>query len=777
MRKKITRYFAYVTLIASVAVGVWLQSLYFQLPNAETLRDVQLQVPLRIFTSDHKLIAEYGEKRRQPVAIDEVPQQLLNAFIATEDKRFYEHSGVDFRGLMRAVVHLIKSGHKGQGGSTITMQVARNFFLSRAKTYSRKLNEILLALKIERELTKAEILELYVNKVFLGYRAYGVAAAAEVYYGKELSELTLAESAMIAGLPKAPSAINPISNPKAAKARRSHVLQRMLDGGYITYEEWLQADAEPLQASYHGTTVEVRAPYVGEMVRQQLIEQFGEDAYTMGLQVFTTIQADLQAAAYQQLRKGLLDYDQRHGLRKPRHLGEPTEWLAELAKLPNYGSLVPAVVTEVEDKSITVLGKNQELHTITWENLRWARKDLGKLRVSYYPKTAHDIVGVGDRVYIYPTTTGAWRLGQVPEVEGAIVSVSPRNGDILALVGGFDFVKSKFNRAVQAELQPGSSFKPFIYTAALANGYTPASIFNDAPIVFEDPAEEALWRPENSNRQFSGPTSLRTALIRSRNLVSIRLLRAIGLDTAIEYVTRFGFAKERMPHGLSLALGTASVAPLDMARGYAILANGGYGVDTHVIKRIEDSNGKVLLASKALSACARDCGPDEQAAPQVIDARDAYIMNTLLQDAIQRGTGRGAKSIGRTDIAGKTGTTNDQYDAWFTGFNGDAATVVWVGYDNPRSLGEYAAKAALPIWRDYTKSALKGKPLNKMAPPPGVVTVKIDPKTGFLAGSGQTGAVFEVFRVEDVPKRQATATIESSPTEPLPAKAIPEHIF
>jgi len=807
--------------LALAGAYVWLSP---QLPDTESLRDVQLQVPLRIYSREGKLIAEYGEKRRTPVAFDEAPPRVVQAFLAAEDDRFFEHPGVDYQGLIRAAVHLLRTGEKGQGGSTITMQVARNFFLSAEKTYVRKLSEIFLALKIERELTKEQILELYLNKIYLGNRAYGVRAAAQVYYGKTLDELTLPEVAMIAGLPKAPSRYNPLADPTRALARRNYVLGRMHELGFITTDEYLAAMDAPVTARYHGQPVEVEAPYVAEMVRARMVERFGPDAYTAGYRVVTTVDATLQQAANQALREGLLAYDRRHGYRGPeRQVGatelEDGEARARLLEdTPVVGGLLPALVLEVQEQEARVEIRGVGQAILGWEALKWARPYIDENRRGPEPKQAADVLAPGDVVRVRPGgEDGTWELTQVPEVAGALVSLSPRDGAIRALVGGFDYYQSKFNRATQAHRQPGSSFKPFIYSAALENGFTPASLINDAPVVFEDPSLEATWRPENYSGRFYGPTRLREALVHSRNLVSIRLLRAIGIDAAVEHAARFGFDPGALPRNLSLALGSGSLTPLELARGYAVFANGGYRVEPYFIARIEDDAGKVLHRANPAIACP-DCEPSPGAAqpapaaaglqpvdtaqpgepdadlqpadgaavaeapryaPRVIPAQNAYLMQSMMRDVIRRGTGRRALQLGRSDLAGKTGTTNDQRDAWFSGFNLELVTTAWVGFDKLKPLGarETGGRAALPVWMEFMAAALEGIPERTMEQPAGMVTVRIDAATGLLAGADSREAVFETFRSDRVPKRVAEAgPVPGSPAEGGTPTA-PEQIF
>ncbi|NIR28554.1 MAG: penicillin-binding protein 1A [Gammaproteobacteria bacterium] len=758
-----------------------------RLPSIESLKDVQLQVPLRVYTRDERLIAEFGEKRRRPVQLAEVPDTMIKAVLAAEDEHFYQHPGVDVEGLARAVWYLVRTGEKGPGGSTITMQVARNFFLGREKTYLRKLNEILLALKIERGLSKDEILELYLNKIFLGQRAYGVAAAAQVYYGAKLNDLTLPEVAMIAGLPKAPSRFNPIANPTRAVERRGYVLGRMHELEFIDDESYRAAVNAPVTARLHALSVEVEAPYVAEMVRAEMEAREGAEAYTRGLRVHTTIDSRLQRLANQALRVGLVDYDRRHGYRGPvaqvtlPENPEDTAALdALLAEHRVIGGLVPAIVLAVSEKQATVYGRGGvgEI-TLPWEALSWARPHISENRLGPEPKAAGDILAPGEVVHI-ERRADKWLLAQLPEVEGALVALDPDEGSIRALTGGFDFRHSKFNRAVQAERQPGSSFKPFIYSAALERGFTAASFINDAPVVFDDPGLEATWRPENYSGRFFGPTRLREALFKSRNLVSIRLLRSVGIDFAVDYLRRFGFDPGRLPHNLSLALGSGTVTPVELARGYAVFANGGYRVDPYFIERVEEGEELVTLRAQPVRVCWSCAGALHRVSagggraehgprtfrtpPRVLTRQNAWLMNSFLRDVIKRGTGRRARQLGRSDLAGKTGTTNDQRDAWFSGFNPSLVATAWVGFDKLQPLGrrETGARAALPIWMEFMRGALQGVPKQHLEQPEGLVTVRIDPETGALASAGDPDAIFETFRVDHVPRRLAEAPAQSS---------------
>ncbi len=752
-----------------------------ELPSVTHLRDVRLQVPLRIFSRDHRLIAEFGEKRRVPLSYGEIPDQMVMAFLAAEDDRFFQHPGVDYKGILRAAVRLLQSGHRRQGGSTITMQVARNFFLTPEKTYIRKLKEIFLAFRIEGELEKQDIFALYLNKIYLGHRAYGVGAAAQVYYGKQVGALTLPEIAMIAGLPKAPSSNNPLANPQRAIERRNYVLGRMAKLGFITQAEYSAAIKEPITASLHVPKPEVEAPYFAEMVRADLVERFGNDAYTQGYQVYTTLDSRLQKAANEALRKALIAYDRRHGFRGvTQHLdlteaATEQEWDEYLKDKKQIGGLWAGLVTALSERSATIyLGGGKEVE-IGWDGLKWARPYINENRRGPAPKEAGDILVVGDLIRLQNRGTEQepeWQLAQIPAVEGALVAVDPDSGALLAVVGGFDFYNSKFNRAIQARRQPGSGFKAFIYSAALDEGYTAASLINDAPVVFDAPGLESAWRPENYSGKFFGPTRLRFALTKSRNLVSIRLLRAIGVDRALEQAEKFGFDPHELPHDLSLALGSGAVTPLQMAMGYSVLANGGYRVKPYFIEHIEDGRHNIVFKATPLRVC-NDCllekgdgvtdseleGPPQHVAPRVISPENHYLMNSMMQDVIKQGTGRKARVLGRNDLAGKTGTSNEQRDAWFNGFHPDLVAIVWVGFDSSKPLGrgEVGGKAALPAWIDFMRVALKDVPERPLQMPPGMVTVRIDPHTGRRAGADQQDAIFEVFRAANAPEEQATS--------------------
>jgi len=775
-------------LFGAVLLTVAIATIYYllapNLPDTESLKETQFQVPLRIFSAEELLIAEFGEKRRTPVQYNEIPPYLIQAILASEDDRFFEHPGVDYHGILRAVYSLATTGVKAQGGSTITMQVARNFFLSREKTYLRKLNEIILALQIEQKLTKEEILTLYLNKIYLGNRAYGVGAAAKVYYGKPLAELTLPQFAMIAGLPKAPSKFNPIANPERAQLRRDYVLRRMWQVGHISQQDYQTSIQAPITASYHNRNVEVYAPYIAEMVRTQLIEQYGDDAYNMGLNVYTTIRAKHQSAANTALQSALLAYDKRHGYRGAQNNTAIKEGMkAEdfeqmLSRFDRIGPLHPGIVISIEEKLAQIHVKDHETIELSLASLVWARKQLGTNRRGKAVTDVTDILSLGDIIQLHQDAKGSWQLAQLPEAEGALIAVSPFDGSVTALNGGFEYFQNKFNRVTQSRRQPGSGFKPFIYSAALDKGYTAASVINDAPVVFDNPSDENVWRPENYSGKFFGPTRLRVALTKSRNLVSIRILRDITANYVIGYAKKFGFDTTQMPKSLSLALGSGSAAPWDMARAYSSLANGGYRVEPYIIQRIENADGEIIMQANPLTVCETCVVNDTvtqadsevlalKPAERIMTAQNNFIMNSLLRDVVRYGTGRKAMSLGRHDLAGKTGTTNDQIDAWFNGFHPELVAISWVGFDAPKTLGRYetGGRAALPMWIDFMKVALDDVPEEPLHQPVDMVTVQIDPDTGLLAGPDTQKTISETFREQYVPTEISPPThIELEPS-------------
>jgi len=824
------------------------------LPPIDDLEDTQYQVPLRVYDQNEILLAEFGEHRRIPVEFDKIPRYLIDAVVAVEDDQFWRHVGVDFYALLAATYEVATTGRKTRGGSTITMQVARNFYLSPEQTYIRKFNEILLALKIESELSKEKIMELYLNKIFLGHRAYGISAASQVYYDKQLEDLTLAQAAMIAGLPKAPSKYNPISNPERALIRRNYILGRMRILKFIDEEALDLALNEPITAELHKTRTFADAQYVSELVRAELFEQYGEEIYKAGLKVYTSIDGEMQSVANRAMCRSLLDYSRRHGYR-----GVVAKIpLAEIREDPfdedliidnRVGGLRKGLVIAVNEAaaiagatddqgepkmnpaSATVLISNYEQIDLPFVGgIDWAARFIDEDNQGPKPEKVADVLSPGDVIWLEQRDS-QWLLADIPRIEGALVSIDPSHGGILAMVGGFDYFKNKFNRATQARRQPGSNFKPFIYSAALEKGFTAASIINDAPVVFDDDSLEATWRPENYSGKFYGPTRLREALVKSRNLVSIRVLRSIGLRYATKYIQRFGFEREQMPYDLSLALGSASFSPLQMARGYAVFSNGGYLIEPYLINRVELGNGDVVFQNQPPTVCqgceAEDLAalveaeaqavaqqeaevkpteaqqvteeppvvpaaetavlsteeqlaaseldapldendeaatifkvvetaPEPRYAPRVISAPNAFIMRSIMREVVQRGTAVRAKALGRKDIAGKTGTTNDQIDAWFSGFNDQVVTTTWVGFDNQRKMGrrETGGRAALPMWIEFMKVALDGRPENLQEQPQGLVTIRIDAETGDRADLETRKSLFEVFREENAPKEQ-----------------------
>jgi penicillin-binding protein 1A len=732
---------------AGLVLGYALVVAQPNLPSLEALTDYRPKVPLRVYTADHVLIGEFGEERRSVVRIQDVPDYLKKAVLAIEDARFYDHGGVDLTGILRAGTVALTNGHASQGASTITMQVARNFFLSSEKTYTRKIYEMLLAYKIERALTKDQILEVYMNQIYLGQRAYGFASAARVYFGKDLKDITLAEAAMLAGLPKAPSAYNPVVNPKRAKVRQQYILERMLELHYITQQQYEDAAKQPLVVKGAGREFSVHAEYVAEMVRQMMYTQYREEAYTLGLNVVTTIDSADQDAAYRAVRKGLMDYEHRHGYRGPEaYIDLPTdpddrEQAIDdaLVDHPDNGEIVAAVVTEASPKQVKASFIDGNVAVVEGNDLRFVASALSTRA------QPNQRIRPGAIVRLMKNDDNTWVITQLPQVEGAFVSIVPQDGAIRALVGGFDFNKNKFNHVTQAWRQPGSSFKPFIYSASLEKGLSPATIINDAPLYFSA-AETGgqAWEPKNYGGGFDGPMPMRTALMKSKNLVSIRILNNIGPKYAQGYVTKFGFDASRQPAYLPMALGAGQVTPLQMATGYSVFANGGYRVNPYLIADITDPRGAVVSHPQPLVAA--------DTAPLAITPRNAYVMNSLLQSVAQRGTGARTNQLKRTDLAGKTGTTNDSHDAWFAGYQHSLVAIAWIGYDSPRSLGdkETGGGLALPVWMDYMSRALRDVPEYKSTMPPDVVSLggelyfdDMTPGHGFVATIGVSQAVPE----------------------------------
>lgn len=712
------------------------------LPSTDEILKTELKIPLRVFSSNGQLIAEYGDERRKPTELDELPASLINAILASEDDNFFDHVGIDFSGIIRAMLTNYRSGTSQQGASTITMQVARNYFLSSEKTYVRKLREIMLSFKLESTISKEDILKLYVNKIFLGHRAYGFGAAAEVYYGKTPAELSLSEQATLAGLPKAPSRDNPITNPKRAENRRNYVLSRLNTKGWLDDEQHQAAKAEPVSASKHNRNIEVSAPYVAEMVRASLIETYGEQVYWQGWEVHTTIDANAQNAANKALRKGLLAYDRRHGFRGPIEniaIDNQELTLKTLQKIPYSGDIIPAAVLQTSQKSATLLNRDGQTLSLALKNASWAKKQISTAQVGREPKNLSKLLKVGDVVYIKQTGKTAeqndepiWELSQLPQVQGAVVSLEPKTGQVIALTGGFDYYFNKYNRATQAKRQPGSGIKPFVYAAALERGYSPSTLISGAPVVVEEPAQGTVWRPQNYSGKFYGPTTIRSALARSLNTVSVRLLRSIGLEYTRNYIHQFGLDQNRLPKSLSLALGAGHVTPLEVATAYAALANTGYKTHPYFIKSITSRQGETLYTHPKNQLC-DTCDAENSStkiSPRIMSAEDNFLIVNMMQDVVKYGTAKKANVLERNDLAGKTGTTNDYVDAWFSGFTPSIATTVWVGFDRPQTMGraESGGRAALPIWIDFMQTALQSRPEKSYAIPSGIAR-NLDPVT------------------------------------------------
>jgi len=774
------------TLIFGSAVAITGAQEYLDpdLPDVAALRDIRLQVPLRIYSRDGRLLGRFGETRRIPLSYEEIPQPLIQAVLAAEDDGFFRHSGVDYPGLIRAIVRHLISGTKSEGGSTITMQLTRGIFLSPEKSYRRKLLEIFLTLRIEQQFSKQEILTLYLNKSFLGQNAYGVGAAAEVYFGKNVEQLTVPEMALIAGTFRLPSRDNPVANAEFAKQRRSYVLRRMREKSFIGQGEYEAALVAPVESKLHGPAIELEAPYVAEMVRVELLNRIGPQAFTDGYVAFTSVDSRLQRAAVDALRSGLIDYDQRHGYRGPiarRPLaGDAVEkdWLQALDDFSSRGGLLPAIVVAVGDRDATVFSRDHGRQKLSLENMKWARPSLADDSLGKVIDRPSDVLQAGDVVYIAQDVAGAWHLLQAPVVQGAFVAMDPQDGAISALVGGFDFYASNFNRAVQAKRQPGSSFKPLLYSAAIEHGFTPATIVNDAPFVSEDPSLEGTWKPKNNNGVNRGPTRLREALYRSLNNVSVRVMDTIGPAYASEYIQRFGLTPEELPQIPSLALGTTQVSPMRMAGAYSVFANGGYLVEPYFIDRVEDPAGQIVYATKPKYACT-ECGESaslnaesqgdatipqsttrQLSAPATISRQNVYVVTDMMADVIRRGTAVRAQSLKRSDLAGKTGTTNDGRDTWFCGFNADLVGVAWVGFDQERPLGrgEEGSRTALPIWIKFMGEALQGQPEHRLPAPPGLVNMRISATTGKPARPGDADAIFETFIAGHVPESDPSDT-------------------
>ena len=747
-----------------------------KLPDEERIKSIELQIPLKIYSSDKKLIGEFGEKRRTALKFEEIPEHYVNAVLAAEDDDFFSHSGVSYTGLIRSVYRLILSGRIQGGGSTITMQVAGNYLTSRDVSLFRKVKDIFLAYRLEETYTKEEIFEFYVNRIFFGNRAYGIAAASEVYYGMPLEQLNLAQWAMIAALPKAPSSINPLVNPARAQIRRNWILNRMLDLGYIHPEQFKLAKNAPLTANYFGLVSEVKAPYVAEEIRRYMIQEYGLRAYSEGLEVYTTINSKFQNSATNAVEKGLESYDRRHGFRKPENIANlfPVNFF-DLSKEEQLLDIEDILISDSIDsneenelslvfQSLEAYAQNQDrflavvinaegllrcltkdgkILDVLWsDKLSWARPYINENRRGTKPRGFSDILTEGDIVWLKRDyVTKSISLTQIPEAQSALISLDPHNGSILALVGGYDFFLSKFNRVEQASPLLGSNFKPFLYAAAFSEGFTPASLINDAPIIFEDNALEEKWKPRNASGKFYGPTRLREGLLESRNLVSVRLLREIGVEKVRKYAERFGFDKQRLPSDLSLSLGTASHNPMTNAAAYAVFANGGKRIKPYMIERIIGRSGEVLYEHK------------KEEPKQVIDSRVAFLINDILKEAATRGTARKISELNRKDFAGKTGTTNNAESTWFTGYNEEIVSSVWMGFDQPKSLGdrEFGSSTALPIWMNYKKDIIDLIPITNSLPPKGLSIVKIDKKSGKIANDQSKNPIFEYFLEENLP--------------------------
>jgi len=792
--------FSLALLAGAIGIGAIWVLIVPTLPDVEALRDVRLQVPLRVFSQEGELIAEIGEQRRSPVVLEDVPETLRLAFLAAEDDRFYSHPGIDWRGTLRGALLYAQSLGRGRvpGGSTITQQVARRFFLSTEYSVIRKLREMLLAIKIEREMSKDEIFELYLNKEFLGHRSYGIAAAAQVYYGRELDELSIAQMAQLAALPKAPSRDNPVSGPRQAMIRRNWVIDRMLKLGYISEEQHREARAEPNTATLHGPTVELNAPWIAEMARQELIDRFGsEEAYSGGYQVHTTLRADMQRAADQSVRDGLQAYDRRHGWRgaeaqiEQKLLGDREQVIQKLSDFRQIADLEPAVVVNVTDSEAGLLLRDGSETSIALEDVSWARPFLSLNALGPAPTVVTDVLQAGDIVRVRPKEDNGWQLAQIPKAEAALVAMEADTGAVLAMVGGLDFSRNQFNRVTQSRRQPGSSFKPFIYAAALDHGYTPASLVNDAPVVIDDPSLERAWRPTNFGERFYGPTRLREAMIHSRNLVSVRLLMDIGLNYARDYISDFGFDRADLPNGPSMALGSASLTPLSVTTAYTAFTNGGFAVAPEFIYKVTDGFGETVYEPEWTRICPEcpeplpmqeavespedtpdgprriELGEDPATddlqefvgprippvAPRVISAQTSWLIHSMLSDVVSQGTGRRALALGRQDLAGKTGTTNDLRDTWFVGFGGGIVATVWLGMDDNESLGrqEQGGRTALPLWVDFMATALEGRPEVVPELPVGLARAMINPDTGLRARPDTSGAIPEWFHADNLP--------------------------
>ncbi|MHB8254645.1 MAG: penicillin-binding protein 1A [Acidiferrobacter sp.] len=766
-----------------LAVGVTALVIAPTLPSVHNIMKKRLKAPLQVLTRHGQLIAEFGDEERMPVTLKEVPATLIDAVLAAEDKSFYTNPGIDLLGIARAAWIDLLTGRKAQGASTITMQVARNYFLSPHKTFTRKIKEVLLAFKIARTLSKKQILQLYLNKIFLGNHAYGFEAAAHIYYGKTLKKLTLPQVAMLAGLPQAPSLDNPIDHPKNARARRHYVLSRLLALGYINSSEYAAADASPVATRAHMIHYHVHAPYVAEMVREYMVKHFGKKiTYEGGYRVYTTLGASEQIAADKSVRDGLLAYNRRHGYYGPTALVPINSQTSQhrlnrdLRHYTTVGGLVPAIVLAVGHHSIQAYDLDRHQVRVGWAGLSWAAPFINVNAEGPAPRQASDILAVGDVIYLQHVGPQNWALAEIPRPYAALVSLRPSDGSVAALVGGFDFYHDNFNCVTQAHRQPGSSFKPFVYSAAIAKGYTAASLFSGAPIVALSGAHGELWRPHNYSDHFRGLTRMRVGLAQSINLVSIRILRAVGIPYAVHYAERFGFTSAELPHSLSLVLGSATLTPLEMARGYTVFANGGFRIRPYFIRKIVDETGKVVWQAQPITVPPALGAPESASANpryavQAISPQNAFIMTSMMQSVIRSGTGQLALSLKRIDLAGKTGTSNHERNAWFSGFSPYLETTTWVGFPVPKSLGgfEVGAHAALPIWVQYMGSVLAGRPDTPFARPKGIVTATINRHTGQICSRTNPAAMREYFIKGTVPGKTAEG---QGPPVPLPPQNV-----
>jgi penicillin-binding protein 1A len=770
-----------------------------EIPTAAELREVKSQLPLQVLSRDGKLIAQFGEQRRIPVTYDEIPQVVIDAFLAAEDDRFFEHPGVDWQGLVRAALSNMTAGGVREGGGTITMQLARNTVLTSERTLRRKLKEMFLARRLEHEFSKKEILTLYLNRIFLGQRAYGVGAAAAVYFNKPVGALTLPEAALIAGLPRSPSRDNPVTSVERARERRAYVLRRMLETHKIDAAQHDSAMEAPIEPRLYGLAIELDAPYVAEMARAEMVRRYGAGALVDGYRVYTTVDSNLQAAADVAARRAILEYDRRHGYRGPvetldaAQRADPLQVAGVFARHPRRGPLVPAVVKSASDAAAVVVLRDLTTVEIPFDEIKWARPALPDDRLGPVPKRASDVLSPGQVIYVVPRDQGGFALAQMPAVAGALVALDPNDGSIVALTGGFDFEDSKYNRALQARRQPGSAFKPFLYSAALERGFTPATLVNDSPIVVEGGEAQEEWRPQNITKRFYGPTPMREGLVRSRNLVSIRLLRGIGIGYAAQHIGAFGFGPEALPANLTLALGTGQVTPLEMARGFAVFANSGYRVEPGFVSRVTTADGRELPIEAPRRACPvcslsdesdvdpanPDVVPEDRRAARAISAANAYVMTDMMADVIQRGTAQLAKSLNRRDLAGKTGTTSDRRDAWFVGFNADLVAAAWIGFDQERPLGdnEEGGRTALPMWIYFMQEALKGRPEHRQPEPPGVVRMWVSRETGAPARAGDPTALFEAFLEQHAPQAGTGAQDSGVDAESVEPESSEEGLF